>query len=108
MTEIERIIKFCLANPWGEYYPPNENVRTVIAALEKRVPKKPEIKMQKEDLHIGRMIFKAGTKTYWCPSCKKTITGTDKDCRSCGQAIDWYMGGGDDADKANNKITSED
>lgn len=33
--------------------------------------------------------IKAGTPSYWCPSCERPLTGSDKYCRSCGQAIDW-------------------
>ena len=50
---------------------------------------KPERKIQGEDLKIGCITFKAGTKTYWCPSCKKPVTGSDDYCRWCGQSIDW-------------------
>lgn len=50
--------------------------------------RKPETKIQNEDVKVGHVTFKAGTKTYWCPSCKKAITGTDHYCRWCGQAIE--------------------
>lgn len=45
--------------------------------------------MLKDDLHIGRITFRAGTSTHWCPSCNNPITGSDKFCRHCGQSIDW-------------------
>lgn len=57
-------------------------------AMERQMAKKPERKIQEEDLKIGCITFKAGTKTYWCPSCKKAITGSDNYCRWCGQSID--------------------
>lgn len=44
---------------------------------------------KKENLKIGCITFKEGTKTYWCPSCKKPVTGSDDYCRWCGQSIDW-------------------
>ena len=58
-------------------------------AMEKQRAKKSKVKVQDRDLKIGCVIFKAGTKTYWCPSCRKAITGSDGYCRWCGQAIDW-------------------
>ncbi len=45
---------------------------------------------KKENLKIGCITFKEGTKTYWCPSCKKPVTGSDDYCRWCGQSIDLY------------------
>lgn len=50
---------------------------------------KPKRKVQNEDLKIGCVTFKVGTKTYWCPHCEKAITGSDHYCRWCGQAISW-------------------
>lgn len=59
-------------------------------ARERQRTRKPERKIQGEDLKIGCVTFKAGTKTYWCPSCKKPVTGSDSYCRWCGQSIDLY------------------
>ena len=57
-------------------------------AMERKNARKPKVKVQDRDLKIGCVIFKAGTKTYWCPSCGKAITGSDGYCRWCGQAVD--------------------
>lgn len=54
-----------------------------------KTKKKVIIKTIDSDLHIGRMTFRAGTHTYWCPNCNKPVTGSDIYCRHCGQAIGW-------------------
>ena len=58
-------------------------------AAEKQKSKRVIKKVQDTDLNIGTLTFKAGTKTYWCPICKRPITGADHYCRWCGQKIDW-------------------
>lgn len=59
------------------------------AAVEKQRAEKPTVSVQEKDLKVGCAVFAAGTKTYWCPSCRKMITGADKHCRTCGKKIDW-------------------
>lgn len=58
-------------------------------AVEKQRAEKPTVSVQEKDLKVGCAVFAAGTKTYWCPSCRKMITGADKHCRTCGKKIDW-------------------
>lgn len=58
-------------------------------AMKRQQVMKPKEKVQNEDLKIGCVTFKVGTKTYWCPHCEKAITGSDHYCRWCGQAISW-------------------
>ena len=56
-------------------------------ALEKQIPKQIVTKVQAEDLKVGHVTFKAGTKTYYCPDCNKAITLSDTCCRWCGQKL---------------------
>ena len=53
----------------------------VISALEKQIPKKPNIHGYRE----GREI---NTISYTCPVCKKHI-GRENFCKHCGQALLW-------------------
>lgn len=52
-----------------------------ISALEKQIPKKPNIHGYRE----GREI---NTISYTCPICNKHI-GRENFCKHCGNAIDW-------------------
>ena len=52
-----------------------------ISALEKQIPKKPNI----HGLREGREI---NTVSYTCPICNKHIS-RDNYCKHCGQALDW-------------------
>ncbi|MDE7436778.1 MAG: hypothetical protein K2N01_13295 [Lachnospiraceae bacterium] len=58
-------------------------------ARERQQAKRPNVKIQKDDLKIGHLTIGAGSKAYWCSSCEKAITRADGYCRICGQAIDW-------------------
>lgn len=60
-----------------------------IKALEKQIPKKTDVKINDEDTRIGSIIFQRGTKVHYCPQCRMLVTGSDKYCRSCGQALIW-------------------
>ena len=53
----------------------------VISALEKQIPKKPNIHGYRE----GREI---NTISYTCPICNKHI-GREDFCKHCGQALFW-------------------
>lgn len=65
--------------------PKSEVVKTAyemaISALEKQIPKKPNIHGYRE----GREI---NTISYTCPICNKHI-GRENFCKHCGQALDW-------------------
>ena len=52
-----------------------------ISALEKQIPKKPDILGYRE----GREI---NTISYTCPNCNKHI-GRENHCKHCGQALLW-------------------
>ena len=58
-----------------------------IKALEKQIPKQIVTKVQAEDLKVGHVTFKAGTKTYYCPACNNAITLASSYCGWCGQAV---------------------
>lgn len=53
----------------------------IISALEKQMPKKPNIHGYRE----GREV---NTISYTCPICNKHI-GRENFCKHCGQALDW-------------------
>lgn len=53
----------------------------VVSALEKQIPKKPNIHGYRE----GREI---NTISYTCQICNKHI-GREDYCKHCGQALDW-------------------
>ena len=61
----------------------------LVEAKEKQIPKKTEVKIHAEDTRIGSVIFQHGTKVHYCPQCRMLVTGSDKYCRSCGQALIW-------------------
>ena len=58
-------------------------------ALEKQIPRKTEVKIHDEDTRIGSVIFQRGTKVHYCTQCRMLVTGSDKYCRNCGQALIW-------------------
>ena len=64
-----------------------EAMELAINALEKQIPKQIVTKVQAEDLKVGHVTFKAGTKTYYCPACNNAITLASSYCGWCGQAI---------------------
>ena len=57
------------------------NEKAIISALEKQIPKKPNIHGYRE----GREI---NTISYTCPICNKHI-GREDFCKHCGQALFW-------------------
>lgn len=64
-----------------------EAMELAINALEKQIPKQIVTKVQAEDLKVGHVTFKAGTKTYYCPACNNVITLASSYCGWCGQAV---------------------
>ncbi len=77
MHQNKRIIMW-LRHEYGEG---NDNVKTVIEALEKQIPKKPN--RHKEDNVIGEY--------YSCPNCLNNELSDcyDQYCCTCGQLLDW-------------------
>ena len=69
------------------YNIPLKNMELIINALEKQIPKQIVTKVQAEDLKVGHVTFKAGTKTYYCPACNNAITLASSYCGWCGQAL---------------------
>ena len=66
-----------------------EPLEIAIKALEKQIPRKTDVKIHNEDTRIGSVIFQSGTKVHYCPQCRMLVTGSDKYCRNCGQALIW-------------------
>lgn len=56
---------------------------------EKQNHKKPQVHVNNEDVKIGAILFRKGTKAYRCPVCDRMLMYGDKFCRDCGQAISW-------------------
>lgn len=83
-----RILTYEDADAW-EAYKAIGTPEECREAVEKQRAEKPTVSVQEKDLNVGCAVFAAGTKTYWCPSCRKMITGADKHCRTCGKKIDW-------------------
>lgn len=58
----------------------SSDIKNAINALDKQIPKKPEIKLNGT----------TGMNTFChCPNCKSIIVGNKKYCDNCGQALDW-------------------
>lgn len=72
------IVKQCGLNVEGVANTECESV--IFSALEKQIPKKPNIHGYRE----GRLI---NTISYTCPACNKHI-GREIFCKHCGQALD--------------------
>lgn len=91
MTEREAIMEFkerLAIDDYKEQIPEYcEVMELAINALEKQIPKQIVTKVQAEDLKVGHVTFKAGTKTYYCPACNRAITLAGSYCGWCGQAV---------------------
>jgi hypothetical protein len=74
-----------IASEWNgsgqcTYYELKEARKIAAEALEKQIPKKPEIKLNGT----------TGQNTFChCPNCKSIIVGNKKYCDNCGQTLDW-------------------
>ena len=68
----EKEIEFCYSLP---------PLKVAIKALEKQIPKKPNIHGYREGREINAI-------SYTCPVCNNHI-GRDNFCKHCGNAIDW-------------------
>lgn len=56
---------------------------------ERDTAKKPEVIVVKNDVEIGAITFKPGTKVYKCPNCGRLVIYGDRHCRDCGQQLKW-------------------
>lgn len=64
-------------------------VGVALNALRKQIPKNTIVKVNEKDIRTSKVIFKAGTKVHFCPTCRTPATGADHYCRNCGQALIW-------------------
>lgn len=65
----------------------SEEIKTIISAVEKKIPKKPHLRKLHlhEDLGFGKDI-----EYYECPNeCDTTVLTWHRCCPNCGQVIDW-------------------
>lgn len=58
-------------------------------AIEFRTAKKVERIVSDEDVKLGAMTMKAGTKVFKCTNCNSYVSPSHKFCTECGQALDW-------------------
>lgn len=67
----------------------NEWLEDIARSLERWViPAKLIVETLDEDVKVGNMIFKAGTKIYYCPECFGIISGAQNFCGRCGKRIE--------------------
>ena len=62
-------------------------LRDAVEALEKQIPEKEIVKVADEDIKVGCVLFKAGTKIHYCPDCGISVIGSENYCRRCGKAL---------------------
>lgn len=58
-------------------------------ALEFRTAKKVETIVSNEDVKLGAMTMKAGTKVFKCTNCNSYVSPSHKFCTECGQALEF-------------------
>lgn len=59
-----------------------------VKALEKQIPKKVVTIVSDEDVKLGAMTMKAGTKVFKCTNCNSYVSPSHKFCTKCGQALE--------------------
>lgn len=57
-------------------------------ALEYHIAKTVETIVSNEDVRLGAMTMKAGTKVFKCNNCNSYVSPSHKFCTKCGQALD--------------------
>ena len=60
-----------------------------LESMDKQEEREVVVKVQDKDVRIGNLVFKAGTKSRWCPTCDKPVSGAHTYCWNCGQKIKW-------------------
>lgn len=81
--------KYHIDGPIKEVCKELEAREAAVVALEKQIPVKTKVNVRGEDIRIGSVIFRAGTKVHYCPKCNTPVTGTYRYCCNCGQALIW-------------------
>ena len=67
-----------------------EALTMAIEALKRQIQKKVKITPLRQDVRIGNMTAKAGTRVLArCPNCDTWVMRHHGFCSHCGQAIDW-------------------
>lgn len=61
----------------------------IMELKERDTAKAPEVLVNKNDVKVGAIIFKAGTKWYKCQSCGRLVVYRERFCRDCGQRLKW-------------------
>ena len=90
MTREEAINELKIMRSLTGFATHKEALDMAIEALERQIQKKVKIAPLRQDVRIGNMTAKAGTRVLArCPNCDTWVMRHHGFCSHCGQAIDW-------------------